>query len=654
MADEQNQALQDLNDRIDAMIVEGAGENARWMGLWRDAQDYIFNNQLAGRDAKKGWERIQVNYIYPAVQQQIAMMAQRRPKIVTEGWEAADQDGAAFWEPVLQWQFEHDLDLGFKAAAATLDANIYGFYVGRVYGDEKAYWDRNARHWQWRPRVSLVCPEYFFADPECETIDQAAYAGTSRRERTEKVIARWPQFKKQIEDAAQKTQDGQPAIAYTHQQLLAAREDEQDAGVGKKREATEGRLVSLLRRLRQGPQEPTGKDAKKGVPRYVTLTEIFFRDNSEVDEQDPPEPMLAEELLAAGQIGVVEGVFVAAEDGMIEGVLAGEPIPAEAWPMRPGPKRKVPEFPYGRRVLRVEDTILNPKRKDQVWPYTRWPFVVGVNEILPHLWRGMNGVEPAKGLQDWLNVSAAHMCAYVKYFGDPVVLVEKGAVAGDPDDKKIASHLRAMAGAIWQLAKGGIKKIRRDPPPPLGQAVLNLYELFAREIQDQLGMQEVARGRQAKGQATATEIAELARSSRVRTSLCAAMQDVWIQRIMSLVAEFDQANMQPGQMVRLAGEEHQAMAMRIPEGVCDVQFDVRLRVGTDLPLDQQMRKAEYRELYEMLGPPILEEVLDAYNVPNKAEILQRVQAWQMIQQAMAEQEAAAKQEQAGEPVAQGA
>lgn len=641
---EQSIAIQKLNDRIDSMIREGAEENKRWMDLWRDAQDYIFNNQLAGRDAKKGWERIQVNYIFPAVQQQIAMMAQRRPKIVAEGWEPHDTDGAAFWERVLQWQFEHDLDLAFKAAAATLDANIYGFYVSRVWGDQRAYWDPDLHEWQWRPRISLVCPEFFIADPECESIDDAAYVSSTRRVRTAWVLERWPQFRKEIEEAAHSHNDGAPAIAFLQKELLSTYADDQDPGHGdEKKKGVEGRLVSLLRRAREGPVRPVGEGDKKGVPRYVTVTEIFFRDGEEVDRNRPPTPISSDKLLADGRIAKDRGAFIAADDDLIPGVSAGQPVPPGQWPTIPGSTGKEPRFPYGRRVLRVGNTVLNTAVQDQVWPFTRWPFVVGVNAVLPHIWRGMNGVEAAKGLQDWLNVSAAHLCNYVKYFGDPVSLVEAGAVQGVAENANPSSKLRAAAGAIWLLVKGGIDRVRRDPPPPLPPALLQLYDTFAREIQDQLGMQEVARGRQAKGQATAREISELARSSRIRTSLSADLQDVWIQRNMSLVAEFDKRCMKPGQMVRVAGDEGQATAMRIPDTAGDVRFDVKLRVGTELPFDQERRKEEYSELYSLIGPPILPELLDAYRVPNKQEVMQRVEAWTMIQQQLEQAEAGATQ-----------
>ena len=635
--------LRKLNDRINAMIVEGEEEKKDWSDIWRDAQNYIFANQLAGRDAKKGWERIQVNYVWPAVQQQIAMMAQRRPKIVTLPWEANDTDGAAFWEPVLQWQFEHDLDLPFKAAAATLDANIYGFYVARVSGDEKGYWDRTTGEWQWRPRVSLVCPEFFGADPECENIDDAAYVYTTCRRRTAWVLERWPQFRKEIIEAAEKVGAGQSPIAFLQKQLLGTYSDDQDPGPkGDKKKGVEGRLVSLLRRAREeGTATPTEGDTK-GIPRYVTLTEVFFRDGTEVDQQRPATPIPRDKLLTEGRITTDRGVYLAADDKLIEGVSAGQPIPDGAWPTEPGAVGKQPKFPYGRRVLRVGETILNNREQDQVWPFTRWPFVVGVNAILPHMWRGVNGVEPAKGLQDWLNVSASHLCNYVKYFGDPVVVAEMGAVHGVAENESPSGKLRSAAGAIWVMAKGGLNKIRRDPPPPLPPVLLAMYERFARELQDQLGSPEVSRGRQAKGQPTATEISELSRASRIRTSLSAQMQDVWIQRIMGLVAEFDQRCMTPGQLVRIAGDEHQGSAMRMPDGANDVRFDVKLRVGTDLPFDQEIRKREYNELFGLIGPAILPELLDAYNVPNKAQVMKRFDAWVKIQE-MEEAEAGATQ-----------
>ena len=184
-----------------------------------------------------------------------------------------------------------------------------------------------------------------------------------------------------------------------------------------------------------------------------------------------------------------------------------------------------PVYPNGRVVLRIGKLILNPDAEKswdeggQVWPFRSWPYLVGVNQILPHVWRGLNAVEMPRTLQDWKNVAFAHMANYLKFFGDPITEVEEGAVKGvGADGKKLGEKLRARAGAIWLLMKGGADKIKVEPPPPLSQGILEVDRLISRELQDQTGMQEVARGRQAGGSPTATEVQELSRSSRVRTS----------------------------------------------------------------------------------------------------------------------------------------
>jgi len=181
----------------------------------------------------------------------------------------------------------------------------------------------------------------------------------------------------------------------------------------------------------------------------------------------------------------------------------------------------------------------------------------------------------------------------------------------------------------------------------LGQGLLNINEVFTRDLQDQTGMQDVSRGRQAKGQATLGEIQELARSSRVRTSMAAVLQDDWMENIMRLVGAMDQRYLNPDDHVQIVGEGAALRMAQVSEGQGpeghDVEFDLTLKIGTALPYDQQRRKEEIMGLMEAVGPALLPELLDAFEIENKDEVLERHAMWQQFEQFMEEQEKLAKQ-----------
>jgi hypothetical protein len=163
----------------------------------------------------------------------------------------------------------------------------------------------------------------------------------------------------------------------------------------------------------------------------------------------------------------------------------------------------------------------------------------------------------------------------------------------------------------------------------MSAGVTEAWDRFARELQDQVGMQPVARGRQATGNPTATEIAELSRSSRVRTSMAAKLLDFWVREVMALVAEMDQKYLAPGDMVRILGEGQRQASVAVAQGATDARFDVEIGIGTALPFDQERQQEKMLALQPMVGPALLPELLESFSdvIKDRKAVLARVQQW---------------------------
>jgi hypothetical protein len=397
----------------------------------------------------------------------------------------------------------------------------------------------------------------------------------------------------------------------------------------------EGRLAAALTREDDDEFDVTIRDGQQ-KPARVMLLEMFFKDTEEVpDEEEIEVPY--DQLLATGAI--VEQKQEMASIHVLGST--GEPVTDEN---RPRIVRKFmrPKFPNGRSVLRIGRTILNPNEDDQRWPYAHWPYVIGVNYTLPHTWRGLNDVEIPKPMQDWVNETSADLGAYIEFHALPITKVEEGAVQNCPNNQNVADKLRVGPASFWKVSPGKAGAVVREGPPPMSETVFSIYETMSRELRDQTGVQEIAMGRQASGGITATEALRLETNTRLRMSLQARHEDAFILDIMLRTHELAVANMTPGQLVRIAGEDVASRMMAIPEEAFDVEFDMELKTTTGLPFDEERKKQEAMQLFQIIGPPYLEELLKAFQVENREKVLSSVQAWAMIQQAMAAQEQVAK------------
>lgn len=634
MAKSDTAQLEELNALCDEMVKIGEAPKEHLRPIWRNGYDYIFHNQLADKARKKGWPDIQCNQIYPGVMQALSETAHQRIRLLAQPWEPNDRATAKLFGGVLQWQFEKALKMEIMRILAKLDGAIYGYYIGKFWWEPRGEWDAESNSWKGRVEKSLIRPDIFGYDPETEDYANAAFCYTHRRVRVAWAVAKWPQFKAEIIKAAQ-SDDEQGVGAYLHARMQTL-EDETDAGTSKQGLfGTVAQYLHALVNFRLRPGEKKEK-LKAEQPAYVTLNEIFFHDGQTI-EKSRSWAQRREEMLKSGDF---------TERGSLTVNKQGEIVSAANWP-KETEKYSIPTFPNGRRIFRVAKTILNPRDAQQQWTDPTWPYRIGINAPLPHTIVGQNAVEPARNLQDFQNGIMAHFENYVGNFSDPRVKVESGALAGDHDMKNVAEHVAARAGSVIKVEPNRIAGVAFEPPPGMPSTLFEIFSLYAGELKDQTGTQNVNLGRATERTETATAIATYMQQSKLRSGLSAMFLDLWTVESMELVGYLCQKHMPIGEVVRIVGDKYEESAVQFDKDMQQLKYDLKLDVGPALPLDREQKKLDAAQLYELIGEAFLPNLLQAYEVPEQEEVLARHQQYQAF--LMHQEQMAQEQQAEGEP-----
>jgi hypothetical protein len=364
------------------------------------------------------------------------------------------------------------------------------------------------------------------------------------------------------------------------------------------------------------------QDLDEDTTLFVKLSVTYFYDNEERHIKNT-EDVPPQDLIDTGAI-INDGVqFIDTK--------TDKPISPEEWPQRTVEEYDEPLYPNGRYIIRCDDLILNPGEEAQKWPYTRWPFIVSTNYLLPHMWQGVDAVQLTKDTQDMINVTVSHLVNNMKQFGDPRIAVEKGAVDVPPGREKSHYKMSSGAGAILRFVRGGMKKFKIIEPTPPSSSVTQLYQIFSQEYRNLVGMQEISQGKANTKEMSATESQILATSANDRIALQVAFEDEWIRKVVQLTAEVCQRNYEPGRWMRIVGPDDLDGVKQITSGEKKVKFDVDIIPGSTLPYDDEKRKAAILSAYEIMNNqspnPMLPDVLRELEVPNWKEKLQQHQGW---------------------------
>ncbi|MBC8218362.1 MAG: hypothetical protein H8E73_07850, partial [Planctomycetes bacterium] len=115
----------------------------------------------------------------------------------------------------------------------------------------------------------------------------------------------------------------------------------------------------------------------------------------------------------------------------------------------------------------------------------------------------------------------------------------------------------------------------------------------------------------------------------VRTTLQVQRRDTWNAEIMELVKEMDQANLEVGDWLKLTSKEFTSRLAEYTDAFKALEFAVKLKIGTGLPIDKEKKKQDLERLADKIGViPILKELLEAFEIENVDEVLQRVEEYQ--------------------------
>ena len=601
----------------------GMRKTKEWVSLWQESLRYFFGDQLAHKKEHKEWDWIVINYIWPSAMQEIAKLSKSFSDIHALPWEDGDSDAAETWQSILQWQWEKGLNktgMRTEQIYAILCGKIFGYRVSKLYWDGRCSWDDEKKEWVGDVKHKLWHPAEFWASDN-EKI-QDGDCGTERYVTLEWAQARWPKYKKELELKATKFKDltagggstirGQLASAGTYP---AKGKGGIDKGVGA------GSGNDILDRILDADRMNNAE--VDDDQRFVQLNETYFKDYS-TKKQKQEEDIPPQELMQNGEVFSQGGVYYDKD---------AKEIDLAKWPKRTIKEWEEPLYPNGRYVIHIDDLILNPD--NQKYEYETWPYVVTPHYLLPFMWQGINGVTLYKNVQDMINVTVSHLTNNMKMFGDPKIMVEKGAIDTPPGRTKEHFRIGKSAGSIIRVVKGAISGNRVkvvDPVTPSASA-LQLYGLFTQEFKNLIGLQDAASGK-AGNNLTATESSYLAISSHDRISLQNVFETEWIRQCCELVAGICQKNYAPDRWVRVVGEDKSAGVTQITQNMSKIRFDIDIQPAPAIPMDAEKRVVKLNRAYELMSMPpnpMLPEMLKALEVPNWKKLLKESGTWQEYQ-----------------------
>ena len=598
----------------------GMKRTQSWVSMWQQNLEYFLSEQLEGKASHKDWTWVVLNYIWPAIMQETAKLSRHYPKIITNPVEDTDTEGAETWQGLLQWLWENGLSergMRLDQVYAIVIGKIWGYRISKVFWEPKpdGGWDDTRKQWIGQCRHRLWHPAEFWSG-ENEFINEGN-CGTVRYADLEWAQSQWPEFKRQLSDHSVSYKE-----AYGGEHIRGQRSTGSTIatiGTGEQDEVKErpGPLLDLVHKAERMSGMQTEHEQDR---RFVKISEAYRKNREETSEKEEA-AIPIEEMAPQG--------YTESDSGL----LGPDQQPVEPWPVRTVREWKQPKYPNGRYIIRCVDSILNPKHEDQVYPYSRWPFVITPHYLLPFMWQGTDAIQLYKRTQDMINVTASHMVNNMKQFGDPRIAIEEDALAQDARGKrKKAYKIFRGAGAIIRLARGGLKKYKIEQPVPLGSGNLALYQLFAQEFKNITGLHDVAQGKKAPGTQTKGEVQLLAISANDRVYLQSIFEDDWVKRVSTLSGEIAKRHYDVGRIIRIVGQDRIASATEITQGLKDLKYDVSIEAGTTLPFDEERRIEKYQAAYEMMQQPIanpmLPEMLRVLEISGWQKLLEKYEAWQ--------------------------
>tara|TARA_R100000808_G_scaffold11393_1_gene29273 strand:- start:9679 stop:11838 length:2160 start_codon:yes stop_codon:yes gene_type:complete len=641
-----------LNGLMDNMVAQGRKRTDQFLAMYRDAVRYVYGDQIGDKKRKKNWEYPVMNRMFADMMQEIAMLTSNNPRLEVVPVEDTDIEDAKIVDGMLRYTWSVEQNMRLKAMQAELDNHLSGFMLAKWYWEPTENWNEERQNYDGRAEVVIVNPQYFGCDEEVESAfdipTKARYLWTERWVDKAWAAFRWEKYADWLEEQG----EGDQVNKSMPVRNTATGTDERDfnrstyAWAGKEKENDteeflQRRLADAITSL-TGNNQKSQLDANQRETGLVKVQEFFIRDYTLEDlpkelENIPFGEPGTEHILKMDDNPLYYDSNRPKEDG--EGFEM-----VDVWPQRNKNKgKKRPKYPVGRVIVRVGDKVIVEDRAYGVIDYgvsrriiaSQWPFAVAPNSFLPHIWQGVNGVELSRGFQDWMNTVSSHFLNNLKFFADPLNVIEEGAIRKGNDRKQEAT-VPNWAGGILQLKRGMFAKFRREPPVGIPESLFRMFELFKRQDQDLKGVHDVAQGRASSGEQTLGELQMLNRNTRLRVAMKGAILDEWMKNVARGLVELKQAHLRPDEWIRIVGATPEAVqsSMKWSSGLADAKVDIIFEPASTLPFDEEKEQAKYVKAYEFVGDAMLKDVLEKLKIQNIDEILERHSLTQVLTQIM--------------------
>lgn len=659
----------DFHAKLNMLEVNSKIRTREFMKLAQDGVRYIYGHQIHTK-RKEGWDYPVFNKLFADNIQEVAILTANKPKLFATPLEDTDEAVAQACGQILQAYWgPKKLNMLNLIYAALLDAKTAGIYIFKWWWDRKRLWDSQQRRYRGDLCMQVVNPMYFGFDPNVEIAARipfdARYIVTERYMEMDEAAQHWPVYAEYLREVkGMKDVDGPYWIPGAGDDTTDETGADAAAGEFSGREVTEHAQDVFQRRLADilvgKPIDEVFTETRQ-TGSMVKVQEFFWKCNEDEVIEDEYEPFQPPHRQEGGPAGWSEGgLYKDVSDPNIydrnkplyndNGVLTGHGVfdsKTDKWPQRLKKKGgKIPKWPNGRNTVRIDDEVIV---QDEAWPYSQWPFAVGVNYMLPHVANGLNGVELARQLQDYLNNVGCHFLNFIKHHSDPEWLAEEDVfdtVRARKDKAKGGIVIPNNAGAVIVVKSGAIrqKKLERLKAAEIPSSLFQIFDVLENMTKHIVGVWDVAHGKTTKGEQTLGEIAMLNRNTRLRVGLQGMLLDGCLQQVGQGSIEVLQRNLPVDSWVRILGEGEAAVkaATKWTQDMKTARMDVELEPGSTMPYDEEREIARYQAAFEAAGPAMLEALLKKLKIPNVEEILQNHDLLGALSALMEEAQAADK------------
>ncbi|HYE78819.1 MAG TPA: hypothetical protein VEI97_12615, partial [bacterium] len=511
-----------------------------------------------------GWKSfLVVNHTQSIIESILAVLFDQQPR-VTLG--ATHPDQHIYTETVQNaldsiW---HRTKCYEKVLGAYKNALIYGT------GFLKVFWDRSAERGQGNVRVEVVATDNLFVDPNATTFYDAQWVGEAKDVPLTYV-------RRHYKNGHLVKGTGRSQMSYAEKKASGiATKDPYNTSQFSTPVGGDDPLIGDKTNF-SNPPFTTGGSTKE---QYVTLYEVWFVDPACEYVQVP--------------------------------IQNTDPLTGQTFTTYTQEKKY--KYPHGRLVTVAGGVVLQDEPSPYHVPHGVGPYVRFVDIPLPAEFYGLGECEILRDLQMELNKRRSQVVDHAALMGNAVWIIDKGSQV-DPDT------LGNRPGLVVEKVSG--TEVRRDPPQPLPNWILQAIELTIRDMREVTGVSGIPAGMPPRGVRSGSgfQAAEQIGNIRVRQrahNLRVGLEDMG-RLMLALIQQFYTTQ----RMIRVSGSAGNIYWVPFDQHAARGDWDLHVEVDSMMPGTRAARAQQAIQLYQL---QLLDKraVLETIEWPDREKILRRL------------------------------